>query len=334
MMTWRGTKVLVNGAEGFIGSHLTEALVSSGADVTGLVLYNSFGQSGWLDDLDPQILGGLRTDFGDIRDPHKMLNLCKGQEVIFHLAALISIPYSYEAVSHYLQTNVMGTNNVLQAALTAGVGKVVHTSTSEVYGTAQFVPISEGHPLQAQSPYAASKIGADKLAESYHRSFGLPVTTLRPFNTYGPRQSERAVISSIIRQAIDSRSENISIGDTTPKRDFMYVGNTVEAFLSLGSADEAVDGQVYNAGTNNMVSIGDVLEQIVSLTDTALPVVQSEQRMRPADSEVFALQADYSKLQAATGWQPTIDLSTGLANTIDWWKSHTGQAGNSLGYLY
>jgi len=333
-MNWTGKKILVTGADGFIGSHLTETLVKSGADVTALSLYNSFGHTGWLEDMSGDVRADCRIVRGDVRDPHQMLDLCAGQEFVFHLAALISIPYSYEAVSHYLDTNVLGTTNVLQGSLKGGVSRIVHTSTSEVYGTAQTLPINEDHPLHAQSPYAASKIGGDKIAESYFCSFEAPVTTLRPFNTFGPRQSERAVISSLIRQALDPNSTEIAIGDRTPRRDFMYVADTVAAFMALAAAESVVEGNVYNAGSGGIVTIGDVLDRIVELTGSTLPVREAADRMRPANSEVFALQADYSRLEKATGWQPAMSLEAGLEENIDWWRANIGKARQSLNYLY
>ena len=231
---WSRRKVLITGADGFIGSHLAEAMVAVGADVTALALYNSFDSHGWLDDLPAKAKSALRQVRGDIRDPHQMAKLCRGRDVVFHLAALIAVPYSYDAPSSYVQTNVQGTVNVLSATREAGVSRVIHTSTSEVYGTARFTPITEDHPLQGQSPYSASKIAADMMAESFHRSFAVPVITLRPFNTYGPRQSERAVISMVIRQALDPRCDALRVGDLPPSRDFSFVADTVAGCVRQG----------------------------------------------------------------------------------------------------
>lgn len=333
-MSWDGKKVLVTGADGFIGSHLVEALARAGAEVTALALYNSFGHTGWLEDVDDDVISAIEVIRGDIRDPHQSIAICRGQDVIFHLASLISVPFSYEATSHYIETNVLGTNNILQGALAANVSRMVHTSTSEVFGTAQTVPINEDHPLQAQSPYAASKIGADKIAESFHRTYDLPVTTLRPFNTYGPRQSERAVMASLIRQVTDDRCTEISIGDTSPRRDFMFVLDTVAAFLAVGAADLSVNGQSFNAGTGVMVSIGELLDTIIASSGSNLPVQRSEERTRPAGSEVFALQADSTKLSAATGWRAEVELSDGVIQTLDWWRSNISKARRSTGYVY
>jgi nucleoside-diphosphate-sugar epimerase len=257
---------------------------------------------------------------GDVRDSHHVASAIAGSEIVFHLAALIAIPFSYEAPSAYVATNVQGTLNVLMAARDAGVTLVVHTSTSEVYGTAQFRPITEAHPLVGQSPYSASKIGADKIAESIHLSFGLPVVILRPFNTYGPRQSQRAVIPTTIRQAIDAQCSEIHVGNLAPERDFTFVGDTVRAFLAAAGSGARV-GETYNAGTGKAVTIGNLVDEIVRVTGCNKPVVTKAQRFRPDASEVMALEADATRFHRATGWVPLTQLSEGLAATIEWWRS-------------
>ena len=318
---YKSRRVTVTGADGFIGSHLAEALVRLGAEVTALAQYNAFDRNGWLDELDPAARASLRIVRGDIRDGAFMMRLLADQDIVFHLAALIAIPYSYAAPQSYVETNVTGTLNVLEAARTHGIARVVHTSTSEVYGTAQTLPIAESHPLQAQSPYAASKIAADKLAQSYALSFDLPVVVLRPFNTYGPRQSERAVIPSVIRQALDPACGAIRIGDPTPTRDFTFIGDTVAAFLAIGHATGIAHGEPYNAGTGKAVSIGEVVEHIRILTGANKPIETEDARMRPERSEVRALLADARRLAAATAWAPRVELANGLAQTVDWWRA-------------
>ncbi len=332
-MSWKNRKVLITGADGFIGSHLCERLVALGADVTALALYNSFDAAGWLDAAAPETRSALRIVRGDVRDPHQMAAVCKGQDVVFHLAALIAIPYSYDAPSSYVQTNVQGTVNVLQGALAGGVSRVVHTSTSEVYGTALFTPITEDHPLQGQSPYSASKIGADMIAESFARSFDLPVVTLRPFNTYGPRQSERAVISTVIRQALDDRCDAIRVGDLTPTRDFNFVGDTVEAFLAAADLDASHSGQAFNAGSGRMVSIGDMLDIVRAVTGSEKPTLKEDHRKRPANSEVLTLLADAARLTEASGWTSKIDLETGIERTVDWWRGRLDRVRADSGYM-
>ncbi|MBV8767233.1 MAG: SDR family NAD(P)-dependent oxidoreductase [Hyphomicrobiales bacterium] len=313
-------KVLVTGADGFIGSHLTEKLVRRGAKVTALCLYNSFDQHGWLDDLPDETRGKLKLVRGDIRDAAFVRRLAEGQEIIFHLAALIAIPYSYTAAQSYAETNVLGTLNVLEAAREHRALRVVHTSTSEVYGTALTMPIDESHPLQGQSPYSASKIGADMMAEAFARSFELPVAILRPFNTFGPRQSERAIIPTIIRQALDPSCNAIRTGDTSPLRDFTFVEDTAEAFLALGIARDIQYGRPYNAGSGKAVSVKDIIDLVLEATRCQRPVVQDANRMRPAGSEVRALLADSRRLSQDTGWRPRIDLREGLERTIAWWR--------------
>lgn len=313
-------KVLVTGADGFIGSHLAEALVAVGAEVTALAHYNAFDSYGWLDELPEDSRHAMHLVRGDIRDPAFMLRLAEGHDVVFHLAALIAIPHSYAAVQSYVDTNVTGTVNVLEAARHAAVDRIVHTSTSEVYGTAQFTPITEEHPLQGQSPYAASKIGADKMAEAYARSFDLPVITLRPFNTYGPRQSERAVIPTAIRQALDPASAAIRLGDLSPTRDFSHVSDTVAAFLAAGAADGLEPGAAYNSGTGEAISIGEMVEMVRAATGANKPIETDARRMRPEKSEVRALVADAGRLEAATGWRPATTLEAGLDATVEWWR--------------
>ena len=332
-MTLKNKNILITGADGFIGSHLAETLAASGARVTALALYNSFDSHGWLDDVEPPIRDSMRLVRGDIRDSHQMAALCKGQDVVFHLAALISIPYSYDAPSSYVQTNVQGTVNVLKGALEAGVSRLVATSTSEVYGTALFTPITEDHPLQGQSPYSASKIGADMMAESFARSFELPVVILRPFNTYGPRQSERAVISAVIRQALDERCDAIRLGDLSPARDFNYVGDTVDAFLKAAALGDQHLGQTFNTGSGRMVTIGDMVEVALSLTGCEKQVTCEQERIRPADSEVMALMADASKLRQASGWAPSVSLEDGLARTIGWWRGRMDRVRGGADYM-
>jgi UDP-glucose 4-epimerase len=319
-MSYRGRRVLVTGADGFIGSHLAEALVRANAEVTALALYNAFDRYGWLDEVDGEVRSSMRLVRGDIRDGVAMHRLADGHDVIFHLAALIGIPYSYDSAQSYIDVNVTGTLNILEAARAHSVGRVVHTSTSEVYGTAQTQPIPEQHPLVAQSPYAASKIAADKLAESYALSFDLPVAILRPFNTYGPRQSERAVIPTVIRQALDPACDTISVGDTTPTRDFNYVVDTVAAFVAAGEADALDYGRAYNTGTGTAVSVASMIEIVRAATGTNKPVNQEQSRFRPENSEVRALIADPRALRAATGWAPKIDLKSGIGTTVAWWR--------------
>lgn len=332
-MDWHGKRVFITGADGFIGSHLAEELVSKGAEVTALAQYNSLDSHGWLDDVDIQTGQSLKIVRGDIRDPHQMEMLCRGQTLIFHLAALIAIPYSYVAPSSYVQTNMQGTLNVMQAALTSGVERFIHTSTSEVYGTALTTPIKEDHPLQGQSPYSASKIAADMMAEAFFRSYGLPVITLRPFNTYGPRQSERAVISTIIRQVIDERCQEIYIGDTRPRRDFNFVSDTVSAFLAAAGLAEKSLGETFNAGSGKMISIGELVDLIRSVTNSSKRVVQKEDRKRPEQSEVMTLLADTTKLRRVSDWMPSTSFKDGLKKTAAWWSSRAGLLRRDSGYM-
>lgn len=309
-------KVLVTGADGFIGSHLVESLVQSGVSVRALCQYNSFSSWGWLDD--SRYAHDIEVILGDVRDPSQMRSVSKGIDTIFHLAALIAIPFSYQAPSSYIDTNVLGTLNVLQAALDCGVDRVIHTSTSEVYGTAKFVPINEEHPLQAQSPYAASKIAADALAFSYYSSYNLPVTIARPFNTYGPRQSSRAVIPTVITQLL-SGHRNIRLGSITPTRDFNFVLDTCAGFLALASSEETI-GQTLNLGSGTETSIGETVTLIADILGIHVEIICDESRLRPEASEVERLCCDSSKALRLTGHTPTYNLKDGLRSTIEWFQ--------------
>lgn len=333
-MGYNGKKVLVTGADGFIGSHLTEALVRNGADVTALALYNSFDSHGWLDDLPDSARSRLKLVRGDVRDSAFLNRIMRGQAVVFHLAALIAIPYSYAAAQSYVDTNILGTVNVLEAARQWETERVVHTSTSEVYGTAQTMPISETHPLQGQSPYSASKIGADMMAESYARSFDVPVVIMRPFNTYGPRQSERAIVPTIIRQALDPNCPAIMVGDTSPIRDLTFVEDTAAAFLTAGLADLQF-GHAYNAGSQRAATISDVLDLVLELSGSKKPVHRDESRLRPQNSEVRALLADSSRFEGETGWRARTSLRDGLERTIAWWRTrlNEGRVRRERGYM-
>jgi NAD dependent epimerase/dehydratase len=320
LLSYEDVKILVTGADGFIGSHLTEALVNSAAKVTALCLYNSFDRHGWLDDLPEAARAKLTIRRGDIRDTAFVRRIARGQDIIFHLAALIAIPYSYVAPQSYVETNVLGTLNLLEAARESGVGRVIHTSTSEVYGTALTLPIAETHPLQGQSPYSASKIAADMMAEAFARSFDVAVAILRPFNTYGPRQSERAVIPTVIRQALDPACAAIRIGDVSTVRDFTFVEDTVAAFLAVGLAPEIEFGHAYNAGSGKAVSVAEMIDIVIALTGCEKPVESDADRTRPENSEVRALLADSTRLASAVGWWPRVDLCDGLGCTIAWWR--------------
>ena len=312
-------KALVTGAGGFIGSHLADRLVRDGYSVRAFVHYNCRNHYGWIEDLEPEIQQELDIFAGDLRDPFAVRKAVEGCRRIFHLGALIAIPYSYVAPMDFVETNIKGTVHVLQAALDRGVERLVHTSTSETYGTAQYVPIDEAHPLQGQSPYSASKIGADKLVESYYLSFGLPVVTMRPFNTYGPRQSARAVIPTIISQAL-SRSE-IRLGSLDPVRDLTFVADTVEALVLAGSAPDVV-GDVMNVGAGKGIRIGNLVEKLLSLLNTNIQVVHEQERVRPEGSEVLRLVCDNQRARQRLGWHPKVSLEDGLVQTINWIKSH------------
>jgi len=307
-------KVLVTGADGFIGSHLVELLVIQGYKVKALAQYNSFNHWGWLEDVSCK--EQIEIVCGDIRDPHFCRHITKDVDIIYHLAALIAIPYSYIAPESYVSTNVNGTLNICQAALDNNVCRVIHTSTSEVYGTAKYVPIDEKHPLQAQSPYSASKIGADAMAMSYFNAFDLPLTIARPFNTYGPRQSARAVIPTIISQ-IANGEKQIKLGDVSPTRDFNYVEDTCRGFLALAENDSCI-GKTINIGSNYEVSVGDTLQLIKQIMKSNVEFVLDEQRIRPEKSEVNRLWCDNSKITQLTNFTPQYDLEAGLIKTIDW----------------
>jgi len=321
-MSLSGKKILVTGADGFIGSHLTEELIRRGHDVRAFVYYNSFNSWGWLDHSDKEIKKNLDVFAGDIRDPHGVRTAMTGCDVVFHLAALIAIPYSYHSPDTYVDTNIKGTLNVVQAARDLGLAKVVHTSTSEVYGTARFVPITEDHPLQGQSPYSASKIGADQIALSFFSSFNTPVAIIRPFNTYGPRQSARAVIPTIITQ-IAKGARTLKLGALHPTRDFNYVTDTVAGFIAVAEADSAV-GEVINIGSNYEISIGEMVQMIAEVMGVDVTIETDDIRLRPDKSEVERLWADNAKALRVAGWQPIYSgkkgLRRGLAETIGWFS--------------
>ena len=317
-MNMHGKKVLVTGADGFIGSHLVEALLAHGCDVRAFVYYNSFNSWGWLDTLPPDVIRGLDVFSGDIRDTNGVFEAMKGCDVVFHLAALIAIPFSYHSPDSYVETNIKGTLNVLQAVNKLNVERVLVTSTSEVYGTAQYVPIDEKHPFQGQSPYSATKIGADRLAESFYRSFDTPVVIVRPFNTYGPRQSARAVIPTIITQLLAGTKE-IHLGTVTPTRDFNYVKDVCCAFLDIAHADKTV-GQEINIATGVEISIEGLVKMLAGKMGQSVKIVSKEERKRPKHSEVERLLGDNRKIKTLTAWYPKYDLETGLNETIAWFK--------------
>ena len=322
-MNLSGKKILVTGSDGFIGSHLTETLVRMGCSVRAVVYYNSFNSWGWLDESPEEIKKELDVFAGDVRDPYGMKKAMQGCDLVFHLAALIAIPYSYHSPDTYVDTNIKGTLNILQAARELGVEKVIHTSTSEVYGTARYVPIDEEHPLQGQSPYSATKIGADQIALSFYRSFNTPVSIIRPFNTYGPRQSARAVIPTIISQIASGKKE-IKLGAISPTRDFNYVKDTVQGFIAIAESDQSI-GEVINIGSNYEISIGDLVQTISRLMNTDIKIKTDSQRVRPDKSEVERLWADNSKARRLLGWEPQYGgqkgLERGLAETIAWFTS-------------
>lgn len=318
-MAIAGRKVLVTGAGGFIGSHLVERLVQEGARVKAFLRYNSRSDRGLLELVPRELLGEVELAWGDLRDASTVEQATQGSEVILHLASLIGIPYSYLAPDAYIETNVKGTLHLLQAALRRGTACFVHTSTSEVYGTARQVPIKESHPLHAQSPYAASKIAADQLAQSFHLAYGLPVAIIRPFNTFGPRQSARAVVANIVCQAL--QKEEISLGSTEPKRDFTYVKDVVEAFIRVASTPAAV-GEVINVGSGQEITIGQLAQLVLHLTGRDIPIRKEEQRMRPVRSEVLRLVCDPQKARELLGWQPLTSLEEGLIHVIDFVREH------------
>lgn len=321
-MELRGKKILVTGADGFIGSHLTEELVRRGHDVRAFVFYNSFDSWGWLDDAPHDVRTSLDVFAGDVRDPHGVRAAMKGCDVVLHLAALIGIPYSYHSPDTYVDTNIKGTLNVVQAARDLGVAKVVHTSTSEVYGTARVAPITEDHPLQGQSPYSASKIGADQIAMSFYASFGTPVAIIRPFNTYGPRQSTRAILPTVISQIASGRRV-LKLGTLFPTRDFSYVTDTVRGFIAIAESDRAT-GQVINTGSNFEIAVGEAVRVVSELMGVAVEIETEAARLRPEKSEVERLWADNTKARDLTGWAPEYrgleGFQRGLRETIAWYR--------------
>lgn len=320
-MELKGKKVLVTGADGFIGSHLTERLLEEGCQVKVFVYYNSFNSWGWLDTLPEEKKAAIEIFSGDIRDPNGVRTAMKDVDVVFHLAALIAIPFSYHSPDSYIDTNIKGTLNIIQAAKDLGTERVLVTSTSEVYGTAQYIPIDEKHPRQPQSPYSASKIGADCIAESFYRSFNLPVTIVRPFNTFGPRQSARAVIPTIISQLLSGRTE-INLGDLTPTRDLLYVKDTANGFVEIAKADSLI-GQDCNIATQSEISIGDLANNLIKLLNPAARIIQDEVRIRPEKSEVFRLYGSKEKISQHTSWKQQYSLEDGLRETIEWFSDET-----------
>lgn len=318
-MQLKNKKVLVTGADGFIGSHLVEHLLDEGCKVKAFVYYNSFNSWGWLDTLPKAKLKQLEIFSGDIRDPNGVREAMKGTEVVFHLAALIAIPFSYHSPDSYIDTNVKGTLNIVQAAKDLGIERVLVTSTSEVYGTAKYIPIDEDHPRQPQSPYSASKIGADCIADSFYRSFNLPLTIVRPFNTYGPRQSARAVIPTIISQLLNGMEE-IQLGDIIPTRDLLFVEDTVRGFSAIAKSDDLI-GQDCNIATQSEISVGDLAQEIIKQINPSARVVTDNSRLRPAKSEVFRLFGSNKKITECTDWKPGYTLSQGLKVTIEWFKN-------------
>jgi len=325
-MKIENTRVLVTGADGFIGSHLVERLLMRGSKVRAFVFYNAFNSWGWLDTLPKDILAQIDIFSGDIRDPNGVRQAMQGCDIVFHLAALIGIPFSYHSPDSYVDTNIKGTLNVLQAARQLGTERVLVTSTSEVYGTAQYTPIDEKHPFQGQSPYSATKIGADRLAESFYRSFDTPVVIVRPFNTYGPRQSARAVIPTVITQLMSGQKE-LHLGSLTPTRDFNYVIDTAEGFVALAEADSAV-GKEINIATGKEYSIGDVAQMLISELNQDAHIMMDEQRVRPENSEVFRLMGDNTLITTLTPWRPRYELNDGLRETVAWFR----QPGNLARY--
>lgn len=313
-------KILVTGADGFIGSHLVEELVKKGNQVKAFVFYNSFGTWGWLDSLSKEIMDSVEIYQGDVRDPNGVYEAMIGCDIIYHLAALIAIPYSYHSPDSYIDTNIKGTLNILQAARKLNVKRVLITSTSEVYGTAKYVPIDENHPYQGQSPYSATKIGADRLAESFYRSFNLPVTIVRPFNTYGPRQSARAVIPTIITQLLSGK-ETIELGSLTPTRDFNYVKDTVHGFMAIANSDKTI-GEEINIATQHEVSIGELAKELIKQINKNAKIICDEQRLRPINSEVNRLLGSNEKIRMLTDWRPQYTIAEGLAETINFLREN------------
>lgn len=318
MSNLKNKKVLVTGADGFIGSHLVERLIEEGCQVRAFVYYNSFNSWGWLDTFSKEQLSKIEIFAGDIRDPNGVRTAMKDIEVVFHLAALIAIPFSYHSPDAYIDTNIKGTLNIIQAAKDLGTSRVLVTSTSEIYGTAQFVPITEIHPKQPQSPYSASKIGADCIADSFYRSFNLPLTIVRPFNTFGPRQSARAVIPTIITQLLNGKKE-IKLGDITPTRDLVFVKDTVEGFLEIAKSEDLI-GHEINIATQSEISVGDLAQELINLINPNAIIISDEIRLRPEKSEVFRLFGSNEKIQKMTNWKQHYSLQEGLKTTIEWFK--------------
>ncbi len=324
-MSLKGKKVLVTGADGFIGSHLVEALLAEGCKIKAFVYYNSFNSWGWLDTFTKDQIDQIEIFAGDIRDPNGVANAVEGSDIIFHLAALIAIPFSYHSPDSYVDTNIKGTLNILQAAQRFNVERILVTSTSEVYGTAQFTPITELHPKQPQSPYSATKIGADAIADSFYRSFQMPVTIVRPFNTYGPRQSARAVIPTIISQLLNGANE-IKLGDIRPTRDLVFVKDTAQGFIQIAKNANLIGHEV-NIATQQEISVGDLAEELIKIINPNAKIVCDEVRLRPDKSEVFQLLGSQAKLLEFTGWRPQTTLSNGLTQTIEWFKDPKNLAG-------
>jgi len=314
----KNKKVLVTGSDGFIGSHLVECLVEEGCKVKAFVYYNSFNNWGWLDTLSKKTLNKIEIFTGDVRDTNGVREAVKGMDIVFHLAALIGIPYSYHSPDSYVDTNIKGTLNVLQAARDSGCEKILVTSTSEVYGTAKYAPIDENHPYQGQSPYSATKIGADRIAESFYRSFNLPVTIVRPFNTYGPRQSARAIIPTIITQLLNGKKE-IKLGSLHPTRDFTFVKDAVSGFIEIAKSDKTV-GEEINIAAQSEISIGDLANKLISLINPGAKIFEEEKRLRPKNSEVERLLGSNEKIKRLTDWEPTYSIDNGLKTTIEWFK--------------
>jgi len=314
----RDKKILITGADGFIGSHLVEQLIDEGAQVRAFVYYNSFNTWGWLDTLPQSLLEKIEVFTGDIRDPNGVRTAMKDCEIVFHLAALIAIPFSYHSPDSYIDTNVKGTLNIVQAAKDLGIERVLVTSTSEVYGTAQYIPIDENHPRQPQSPYSASKIGADAIADSFYRSFDLPLTIVRPFNTYGPRQSARAVIPTIISQLLNGMEE-IKLGDLIPTRDLLYVKDTARGFVEIARAESLI-GHDCNIATQSEISVGDLANELINQINPNARIITDEQRLRPQNSEVFRLFGSNEKIMKHTNWKPEFTFADGLAATIQWFR--------------
>lgn len=321
-------KVLVTGADGFIGSHLTESLLQKGYEVKAFTLYNSFNTWGWLDTLPKEELNQIEIFSGDVRDPNGVREALKGVDGVFHLAALIAIPFSYHSPDSYVDTNIKGTLNILQAARDLGTERIMITSTSEVYGTAQYVPIDEKHPFQGQSPYSATKIGADRLAESFYRSFNLPISIVRPFNTYGPRQSARAVIPTIITQLLSGKEE-IKLGSLTPTRDFNYVKDTAAGFIAIAESDKTI-GEEINIATQHEISIGDLANEIIRQINPNAKIICDEQRLRPEKSEVNRLLGSNEKIKKLTDWKPQYTFEQGIEETISWIKNNMSRYKSDL----